>query len=116
MDIFADSPFDDCDVTSIELTKDEEGTSLDLESGKGVVSYDPDDQIIVIDKSIRGGNFTCFAEITTVDDAKGYLPITVAVFRVVLEPSVLVQQYVYDNGGIDMIPLEDLKTDNITFE
>ena len=38
MDIFADSPFDDCDVTSIELTKDEEGTSLDLESGKGVVS------------------------------------------------------------------------------
>ena len=36
------------------------GTPLDEESGLGIISYNSQDDILVIDKSIRGGKFEIY--------------------------------------------------------
>lgn len=57
------------------LTKDEEGSLLDEETGMGIITYDSQDSVIVIDKSLKGGNFTCLVQVTTSDGEIGYFPI-----------------------------------------
>ena len=101
--------FSNCNITKTELVKDISGTPLDEESGLGITNYDSINDILVIDKSLRGGKYDFFIQITTVLGEVAHWPVTVFVFRAHFEPRYILRQFVYNDGEIDdEVALEDV--------
>tara|TARA_B110000285_G_C14936639_1_gene519942 strand:+ start:95 stop:694 length:600 start_codon:yes stop_codon:yes gene_type:complete len=99
-ELILSSTIAECSFSSskIELVKDRSGSPIDEESGLGIVTYNSQDDILEIDRSIRGGIFEIFISMTSDCDDTVYYPLNIYIYRIMYEPTTILKQFAIDDG------------------